>query len=98
MEKKKPSVFAETQGFNKTSDQVDFKLCAFPSQEPQPKLNLNQQNTHAPKSLGVIVCFDCQRQTELCGYRFALVPLCACCRKEREVQITNNRFERRRKK
>lgn len=40
-------------------------------------------------------CFDCKRVARLDGYRFSLVPLCECCRTEREVEITRNRFERR---
>jgi len=40
-------------------------------------------------------CFDCKRLARLDGYRFSLVPLCQCCRTEREVEITGNRFERR---
>ena len=50
------------------------------------------------KSLGIIQCFDCRQHAELDGYRFALVPLCECCRTEREVKITGNRFERRHKR
>lgn len=42
-----------------------------------------------------IDCFDCKRNSELDGYRFTLVPLCKCCRTERELQIIRNRFERR---
>jgi hypothetical protein len=45
-----------------------------------------------------ITCHDCRKPSELGGYRFALVPVCDCCRVEREVQITGNRFERRMKR
>ena len=45
--------------------------------------------------VAVIDCNDCNDRAQLDGYRFALVPLCKCCRTERELQITRNRFERR---
>ncbi len=45
-----------------------------------------------------IQCFECKHTAELDGYRFRLVPLCCCCRTEREVEITKNRFERRNKR
>ncbi len=47
------------------------------------------------KHLNTITCHDCRHQSELAGYRLAFVPLCECCRIEREVKITGNRFERR---
>jgi len=46
----------------------------------------------------VIDCYDCNDRAQLDGYRFALVPLCRCCRTERELQITRNRYERRQKR
>lgn len=45
-----------------------------------------------------ITCHDCKKSAELAGYRFTLVPLRECCRIEREVEITGNRFERRMKR
>lgn len=63
------------------NDQLDFD---FSGTRPKPT-----------KSLGIIQCFECKAEAELDGYRFRFVPLCRCCRTEREVQITRNRFERR---
>ncbi len=63
----------------------EFELPEF---EPKPQ----------PKILRLIQCFDCKQNTELDGYRFALVPLCSCCRTNREVEITGKRFERRHRK
>jgi hypothetical protein len=48
-----------------------------------------------PKTLEIINCFGCNQSRELDGYRFKLVPICVDCRTERDVEITNNRFERR---
>ncbi len=45
-----------------------------------------------------IDCYDCKQNAPLDGYRFQSVPLCKCCRTERELQITRNRFERRQKR
>lgn len=65
--------------------------------EPAQKAGSNMLPPLCPHSKK-IDCFDCGRKTELGGYRFAasdLVPICAACRIEREVQIINNRFKRR---
>ena len=65
----------------------------------QNKFQLNLFVTERPKKvLEIIHCCDCDQKRELDGYRFGLVPLCSDCRTEREVQITGNRFERRRAK
>lgn len=39
-------------------------------------------------------CYECGA-SETAGFRFRLVPICRCCRTEREIEITRNRFERR---
>lgn len=61
----------------------------------QLDLGFNDIRPKPTKSLVIIQCFECKAEAELDGYRFQFVPLCCCCRTEREVQITNNRFERR---
>ncbi len=45
----------------------------------------------------IINCFACHHETELDGYLFKLVPVCADCRTERELEVLSNRIERRRK-
>jgi len=95
MKNEKASVSGETKGFNKNFDQCEFKPNHISRQftlefnEPQPK---------QPKSLGIVLCFDCRRQSELGGYRFALVPLCDCCRTKEDLRILNNRIKRRKKR
>ena len=77
---------------------------------PKTKLNQSTMNNTTPtqkefqldlpqprKHLNTITCHDCRHQSELAGYRLAFVPLCECCRIEREVKITGARFERRHK-
>ena len=95
MKNKKSLVFCETRDFRKTFEQTNSKPIHVSRQEKQLTLEFNEPQPKQPKSLGIIQCFDCKRQAALDGYRFALVPLCACCRTEREVEIVNNRFERR---
>lgn len=95
MKNKKALVFGETKGLDETSDQSNFKSIQCLSQEKEPTFEFNETKPKPLKSLGIIQCFDCKQQSELAGYRFALVPLCDCCRTERAIEIANNRFERR---
>ena len=95
MKNKKALVSPKTKGFDKSFDQVKYKPFHHLRQRQQLNLEFNEPQPKQPRILGIIQCFDCKRQAELDGYRFALVPLCACCRTEREVEIVNNRFERR---
>ncbi len=95
MKNKKALVFGETIGLDKNFDQSNFK----PSlQETQPVFEFIEPCPPQPKTLDTIECFECKQHAELDGYRFRLVPLCRCCRTDREVEITNKRFERRMKK
>lgn len=95
MESKKARVCYETQGLDKKVEQLHFK----PSlRETQPVLEFIEPQPKKPKNLGIIECYQCKRNAELDGYRFRLVPLCGCCRTEREVEITNQRFEQRMRK
>ncbi len=98
MKNKKALVFGETIGLDKNFDQSNFKPNHISRQEKQLTLEFNEPQPNQPRILGVIQCFECKRQAELDGYRFRLVPLCACCRTEREVEIVNNRFERRQRR
>lgn len=98
MKIKKARVFGETQGLNNSFEQIHFKPSEILSQEKQGVFEFSKTNAEEIKFIRVIECFDCHDHAELDGYRFALVPLCRCCRTEREVKITNNRFERRMKK
>jgi hypothetical protein len=59
----------------------------------KPQLNFNFGSPL--KQLEIIECYQCKERSELDGYRFKLVPLCACCRTEREIEIVGNRYERR---
>ncbi len=98
MENKKALVSPKTIGLTKSFDQSNFKPNHISRQEKQLTLEFNEPQPKQPRILGIIQCFDCKRQAELDGYRFALVPLCSCCRTEREVEIVNNRFERRQRR
>ena len=73
------------QGFSS----FNYKSELEPVQEKIERIPLRASST------AVIECYDCKRNSRLDGYRFALVPLCKCCRTERELQIIRNRFERR---
>jgi hypothetical protein len=70
---------------NNTTNQNNFQFNLFTTEQPK-------------KILRVIHCCDCNHARPLDGYRFGLMPLCSDCRTEREVEITNNRFERRAKR
>ncbi len=95
----KALVLSETTGLaNKNCFQTNSKPFQLSRQEKQLTLEFNEPQPKQPRILGIIQCFDCKRQAELDGYRFALVPLCSCCRTEREVEIVNNRFERRQRR
>lgn len=98
MKIKKALVFGETKGLDKNFLQSHSKPIQVSRQEKQFTLEFNEPQPKQPRILGIIACFDCKRQAELDGYRFRLVPVCACCRTEREVEIVNNRFERRQKR
>lgn len=67
------------------TDPNKFQLDLFSGEQPK-------------KVLQTITCFGCEQKRELDGFIFKLVPVCSSCRTEREVEITNNRFERRRAK
>ncbi len=66
---------------NSTTNQFSFQTELFQT-KPKTKIQHNS-------------CYECGDDSPLDGYRFRLVPLCECCRTEREVEITGNRFERR---
>lgn len=70
---------------NNTLTRNKFQLDLFVTEQPKKELN-------------TIHCCDCHATRPLDGYRFALMPVCSDCRTEREVEITGNRFERRRAK
>ncbi len=70
---------------NNTPTQNKFQLDLFVTERPK-------------KVLETIHCCDCHHTRPLDGYRFGLMPLCSDCRTDREVEITGNRFERRRAK
>ncbi len=79
----------------KTRSLIDMGNC----NTQRKKFQLDLFVTERPKKiLDTIECYECKRNAELDGYRFQFVPICACCRTEREVQITNHRFERRMRK
>lgn len=88
----------ETNGFCKTSDNFDIKSILLPSQEKQQVFSFEELQNQKPKSLNIVQCYECKREVELDGYRFRFVPVCKCCRTEREIEITRNRFERRNKR
>ena len=98
MKIKKAPVFGETEGLIKTIEQIDFKSFSLPGQEKQPVLKFGEPINRRPKSSRIVECFECHLTAELDGYRFRLVPVCACCRTVREIEVTGNRFERRNKK
>lgn len=97
MTNKKALVFGETKGLDESLEHRYFKPIQSPRQEKQLTLGFNEPQPKQPKSLRVIQCFDCKRQAELDGYRFALVPLCDCCRTKEELRVLNNRIERRKR-
>lgn len=95
MKNKKALVFGETIGLSKNFNQSYSK----PSlQEIQPVFEFTEPQAAQPKTLDIIECFECKRHAELDGFRFRLVPLCRCCRTDREVEIVAARFERRMRK
>lgn len=98
MKNKKARVFGETQGFNKSFEQSNFNPFQLSRQQTQPTLEFVEHLPEQPKTIVVIECFECKRQSQLDGYRFRLVPICVCCRTEREIEIVGNRFERRNRK
>ncbi len=61
-----------------------------------PKRNTNTILSDPPKVFESINCSNCHNERQFDGYIFKLVPVCAECRTEIEVQITGKRFERRR--
>ncbi|MGI8670395.1 MAG: hypothetical protein ACR2J3_11220 [Aridibacter sp.] len=94
MQNKKALVFCETTGLDRNFDQSYSKPLR---QEIQPVFEFTEPQA-VSKNLGIIECYECKRKAELDGYRFRLVPLCRCCRTKREVEITNQNFERRMRK
>ncbi len=76
------------QGFSKS----DYRPELEPVQQIIERIPLGARTN------STIRCHDCKQDSRLDGYRFTLVPLCHCCRTERELQITRNRFERRRQR
>ncbi len=95
MKNKKAPVSGETKGLNKTSDKSNFNPNQNLRQEKQQSPETNKQQLKQRKSLSKITCYECKKYTELAGYRFRLVPLCACCRNNRETEVARNRFNRR---
>ena len=95
MKNKKAFVFGETKGFGKTLEQIDFKPFQLSRQQTQQSFNFVKMLPEQPETFDLIECFECKQQSKLDGYRFRLVPLCACCRTKRGVEIVGNRFERR---
>ncbi len=76
---------------NQTFSNSDYKS------EFEPVQQIIERIPLGASSAELIECYDCKRNAPLDGYRFQSVPLCKCCRTERELQITRNRFERRQK-
>ncbi len=74
------------------SKENQFVMNDFTSHHEKPQLNFGRP----PKVLENIHCCDCHHTRPLDGYRFGLMPLCRDCRTDRELEITGNRFERRR--
>ncbi len=62
----------------------------------QNKFQFNSVNP--PKVFELINCNNCNNERQFDGYVFKLVPVCADCRTEAEVQITRNRIGRRAKR
>ncbi len=77
---------------SKTFSNLDYKS------EFEPLQQIIERIPLGASSAELIECYDCKRNAPLDGYRFQSVPLCKCCRTERELQITRNRFERREKR
>lgn len=70
-----------TKHMNNTANQFSFQTELF---QTKPKTKIQHSS-----------CHECGDDSPIDGYRFRLVPICECCRTEREVEITGNRFERR---
>ncbi len=66
--------------------------------ETQPVFEFTEPRAKQPKNFDTIECYECKANALLDGFRFRLVPLCRCCRTVREVEITNQNFERRMRK
>ncbi len=98
MKIKKAPVFGETQGFYKSFEQIDFKPFQLSRQQKQTTLEFVENLSEQSNVLDLIECFECKQPSQLDGYRFRLVPICACCRTKREIEIVGNRFERRQRK
>lgn len=98
MKIKKARVFGETQGLDKSFEQIDFKPFQLSRQQKQPTLDFTENLPEQPNEFVPSKCFDCHNQSLIEGYRFALVPLCGECRTNREIEIVGNRFERRQRK
>ena len=96
MDNKKALVFGETKGLDKSFDHRNFKPSDDFSQELQPLFDFSDAPANSLERL--IICYECRHHAELDGYRFRLVPICRPCRTVREIEITNNRFERRNRK
>ncbi len=94
MKNEKALVFAETIGLEKNFNQ-DYSKSK--PQNTQAEFEFIETQPTS-KNLDTIECYECNQDAELDGYRFRLVPLCRCCRTQREVEITNKRFERRMRK
>jgi len=82
--------------FDGQSNQV-FSVSDYKS-EFEPVQQIIQRIPLGATASTVIDCHDCKQTARLDGYRFALVPLCGCCRTARELQITRNRYARRQKR
>ncbi len=56
------------------------------------------ENEQSKKPLPTIQCCECHHTRPLDGYRFGLMPICADCRTERELEILSNQIDRRTKR
>jgi len=54
-----------------------------------------QPNLRFGKPPEIIICFACRHETELDGFVFKLVPVCAECRTASELKHLSNRIARR---
>ncbi len=63
------------------------------------KFQLEIRVTEQPKKvLETIYCCDCQQPRELDGYRFKLMPICADCRTELDLEVLQHQINRRAKR
>jgi hypothetical protein len=87
----KTAISAKDYGSN-TNLKSELTMKNFTPTNEKPQLDFGRP----PKVFETIHCHCCRQMREFDGYQFKLVPVCADCRTERELEITGNRFERRR--